>query len=173
MAAIPLPWQLDMSSRDRDRVLAAIESEMAAGKTVTEMTLRIRRRLAVWVGREPRRPVAAALTVIKRGYDCPRPDCEDHLLPSGHPCGACAKIGFEVCQQRHAETAVAREGQAEVSPAAPLSSPARAEQSEPLKLSTQEPDPECWRRGVELARRLLNERRQSASDHLSPATRSA
>ncbi|MEV1174928.1 hypothetical protein [Nonomuraea sp. NPDC049784] len=173
MTAIPLPWQLDMSSGDRDRVLAAIEKEMAAGKTVTEMTLRIRRRLTTWAGRQPRRPVAAALTVIKRGYDCPRPDCENHLLPSGHPCGACAEIGLEVYQQRHAQTAGAPAAQADVSPTPPLSSPAQAAHPASPKMGPQEPDPECLRRGVALARRLLREGRQSASDHLSPVIRSA
>ncbi|MGV9387365.1 hypothetical protein ACWDRB_67170 [Nonomuraea sp. NPDC003707] len=101
MAAIPLTWQLRMSERDRERVLAAVEREMSCGRTVKQMTARVRRRLTVWYGIEPRRPVAVALTIIDRGYFCPHPECEDHLLPSGHWCLACEKIGAQVRQQRH------------------------------------------------------------------------
>lgn len=100
MCAIPLDWQIRMSESDRERVMAAIEAEMSTGRTVAEMTVRVRRRLAVWRGRQVRRPVAAALTVVRRGYDCPRPECEDHMLPSGSWCGACAEMGARVNRER-------------------------------------------------------------------------
>ncbi len=100
MAALPLTWQLRMSERDRQRVIAAVEREMSQGRTVAQMTARVRRRLAVWYGVEPRRPVAVALAVVHRGYACPHPECEDQLLPSGHPCPACEEIGAQVNQQR-------------------------------------------------------------------------
>ncbi|WP_219510907.1 winged helix-turn-helix domain-containing protein [Nonomuraea ceibae] len=100
MAVLPLSWQLRMSERERERVLEAVEREMGQGRTAAQMTARVRRRLAVWSGRMPRRAVAAALTVISRGYDCPRPDCEDHMLPSGYPCLACEEIGVQVNHQR-------------------------------------------------------------------------
>ncbi|MGR6924511.1 hypothetical protein ACU635_60545 [[Actinomadura] parvosata] len=100
MTAIPLRWQLRMTERERERVLEAIEREMRRGRTTTQMSARIRRRLRAWSGQEPRRAVAAALTVIDRGYVCPRPECEDNVLPSGFPCLACEEIGARVNQQR-------------------------------------------------------------------------
>jgi DNA-binding transcriptional ArsR family regulator len=100
LAAIPLAWQQRMSQADRERVLAAVEKEMSHGRTVAQMTARVRQRLAMWYGIEPRRPVAVALAVVHRGYGCPHPECEDHLLPSGHPCPACEEIGARINQQR-------------------------------------------------------------------------
>ncbi|GAA4986372.1 hypothetical protein HD597_000033 [Nonomuraea thailandensis] len=100
MTALPTEWLARMTERDRERVLAAIEAEISKGRTIAQMTARIRRRLLPWYGVSPRRPEATALTIVRRGYACPRADCEDHLLPSGHPCGACAEIGAEVNQRR-------------------------------------------------------------------------
>uniref|UniRef100_UPI003F4944C7 hypothetical protein n=1 Tax=Nonomuraea bangladeshensis TaxID=404385 RepID=UPI003F4944C7 len=100
MTALPTEWLARMTERERERVLAAIETEILKGRTISQMTTRIRRRLLPWCGRWPRRAVAAALTVVRRGYECPRPDCEDHFLPSGRPCGACAEIGAEINLRR-------------------------------------------------------------------------
>ncbi|MGP4104464.1 hypothetical protein [Nonomuraea sp. KM90] len=100
MTALPLAWQLRMSEQDRERVVAAVEREMSQGRTVEQMIARVRRRLTAWYGVVPHRAVAVALTVVKRGYFCPHPECEDHLLPSGHPCLACEAIGAQVNQQR-------------------------------------------------------------------------
>ncbi|MCA2228766.1 hypothetical protein [Nonomuraea aurantiaca] len=102
MTALPLRWQLRMTEQERDRVLTAMEKEMSRGRTVAQLTARIRRRLTAWYGIEPRRPVAAALTVVDRGYHCPHPECEDHLLPSGYPCPACQELGARVNQERRA-----------------------------------------------------------------------
>ncbi|MEV0168912.1 hypothetical protein B0I32_15214 [Nonomuraea fuscirosea] len=121
MAAIPLAWQLRMSEQERDRVLAAVEKEMGHGRTAAEMTARIRRRLRAWYGVEPRRPIAAALTVVDRGYRCLHPECEDHLLPSGYPCPACQEFGARVNQERRADhvpaTFIAADPRAETPPA--------------------------------------------------------
>ncbi|MFD0479934.1 hypothetical protein ACFQ0B_76200 [Nonomuraea thailandensis] len=100
MTAIPLSWQLRMSDQDRERVEAAVYREMRRGRTAEQMSARVRRRLTAWYGVLPRRAVAAALTVVERGYRCPRPECEDHLLPSGHPCSACQEIGAQANRHR-------------------------------------------------------------------------
>ncbi|MEU6720683.1 hypothetical protein ABZ897_55300 [Nonomuraea sp. NPDC046802] len=109
MCALPLEWQARMSEAERERVLTAIETELGKGKTVLEMTARVRRRLSVWRGQHVHRPVAAALMVVRRGYRCPQPMCEDHMLPSGHPCQACVMIGAQVIQERSASSAVSDE----------------------------------------------------------------
>ncbi|MFC4116541.1 hypothetical protein [Nonomuraea zeae] len=105
MTALPLEWQLRMSQSERERVLAAIDDELAQGRTIAQLTARVRRRLTVWSGTRPRRAVAAALTVVERGYHCPHPMCEEHLLPSGHPCEACAAIGATMNRQRQLSSA--------------------------------------------------------------------
>ncbi|MFI6603725.1 hypothetical protein ACIBHX_46480 [Nonomuraea sp. NPDC050536] len=108
VTAIPLEWQIRMTADERDRLVGAIEQEMSSGRSVAEMLARVRRRLKPWCGQRPRRAIAAALIVIRRGYDCPRPDCEDHLLPSGHPCGACAELGAEVNRERRTASLTSR-----------------------------------------------------------------
>ncbi|WP_431921560.1 hypothetical protein [Nonomuraea jabiensis] len=128
MAAIPLTWQLRMSEHDRERVLAAVEKEMSCGRTVKQMTARVRRRLTVWHGIEPRRPVAVALTVIDRGYFCPHPECEDHLLPWG-PCLACEEIGAQVRQQQRQD----RGSGESTSTSAPVQTPPDQYMSPPAK----------------------------------------
>jgi hypothetical protein len=99
VAALPVELLAGMSEAERERVVRVVERELEYRRP-EELAVRIRRRLARWQGREVRRPVAVALTVVRRGYDCPRPDCEDHMLPSGFPCGACSEIGRQVNEGR-------------------------------------------------------------------------
>ncbi|MET8146339.1 hypothetical protein ABZU32_39035 [Sphaerisporangium sp. NPDC005288] len=99
VASLPTELLGAMSEADRDRVVRAVERELEY-RAPAELAARIRRRLSHWRGHQVRRPVAVALTVIKRGYDCPRPDCEEHMLPSGHPCGACGEIGRQITEIR-------------------------------------------------------------------------
>ncbi|WP_440100115.1 hypothetical protein [Streptosporangium sp. H16] len=102
MALLPLDWQARMTAAEIERVVTAIEDEMSTGRTVADMQARVRRRLPHWHGREVRRPVAAALIVVRRGYDCPHLACEGHMLPSGQECGACAEIGTQINRARRA-----------------------------------------------------------------------
>ncbi|MBB4920982.1 hypothetical protein [Streptosporangium saharense] len=97
--AIPPELLAAMSQSDRGRLLRAVETELTQ-RTGDELRARIRRRLGHWRGRDVRRPVAVALTLVRRGYSCPRWDCEDHMLPSGHECGACATIGTAINEAR-------------------------------------------------------------------------
>jgi hypothetical protein len=177
MAAIPLEWQMRMSEHERERVLSAIEAEIGKGRTVAEMTARVRRRLAVWHGRQVRRPVAAALTVVRRGYHCPRPECEDHMLPSGHPCQACVIIGAQINEARSAPPAVTRAVSPATSPAAspgiqrgrPLdSAPAPLRDHNPPSPGFQPGDyADARRRGLALARRQLQARGLPTVDKLT------
>ncbi|MFI6889124.1 hypothetical protein [Streptosporangium canum] len=120
MALLPLDWQARMTHDELERVMSAIEDEMSTGRTITDMKARVHRRLPHWRGREVHRPVAAALTVVRRGYDCPHLACEDHVLPSGYPCEACAAIGSQVNQARLASTPDVPEGLRPVMQAVPI-----------------------------------------------------
>ncbi|WP_344866486.1 hypothetical protein [Planomonospora alba] len=87
----------------RRRVLAALTAELAA-RTPAELAERIAGRWQHWRYRpeEIADPTAVAITTVRRGYDCPRPECEDHRLPDGHECSACAEIGRQINEGRRA-----------------------------------------------------------------------
>lgn len=126
VAALPTELIAGMSEADRDKVMRAAEVELVHRSPVA-LAARVRRRLHAWRGHDIRRPVAVALTVLRRGYNCPRPDCEDHMLPSGHECGACAAIGAEV---NHARLeAVAPLASAPSEPMPPAATPTKASPS--------------------------------------------
>ncbi|MGR6924518.1 hypothetical protein ACU635_60595 [[Actinomadura] parvosata] len=170
MCALPLEWQARMSETERERVLAAIEAELGKGRTAAELSARVRRRLAVWRGLPVRRPVAAALTVVRRGYPCPRPECEDHVLPSGHPCLACVSIGAQVNEARRAPdvaSAVRSPGDRSARPLKAAPSPPRFRAGSPDDFA------DARRRGAALARRALEARGLPTVDRLTSSWRGA
>ncbi|MFI0425105.1 hypothetical protein [Spongiactinospora sp. 9N601] len=144
-AALPAELLAAMNQADRDRVVRAIETELTS-RTVAELTARIRRRLAHWRGhdlRTIRRPVAVALTVIHRGYACPRPDCEDHRLPSGQDCAACDEIGTAINETRR-RTALRATHSGDQPPAGRSTPPADlVPVSVDLSRSTRRAEPAC------------------------------
>ncbi len=75
------------------RVLEALEWELAH-RSEAELAERIERRAARWEYRagEARDATAVAITIVRRGYDCPDLRCEDHVrLDTGKPCEHCAE----------------------------------------------------------------------------------
>ncbi|WP_155127528.1 hypothetical protein [[Actinomadura] parvosata] len=166
MCALPLGWQARMSETERERVLTAIETELRKGRTAAELSARVRRRLTVWRGLPVRRPVAAALTVVRRGYHCPRPECEDHVLPSGHACLACVSIGAQVNEARRApvaSSAVPGPGDRPTWPPKPVPSPP------PFRAGLPDDFADARRRGAALARRTLEAWRLPTVDKLTPS----
>ncbi|MFI9553173.1 hypothetical protein [Nonomuraea endophytica] len=99
--AVPATLAQAIPAFGRRRVLAAIAAELAI-RTPAELAERIGRRWQPWRWREDiTDPAAVAITIVRRGYDCPDLRCEDHhRLDTGRPCAACAQIATEILHRR-------------------------------------------------------------------------
>ncbi|MCO6011721.1 hypothetical protein NE236_42925 [Actinoallomurus purpureus] len=75
------------------RVLESLAAELGHRSEI-ELAERIERRAEPWRYRvdEVTDATAVAITVVRRGYDCPDLRCEDHVrLDTGQPCAHCAE----------------------------------------------------------------------------------
>jgi hypothetical protein len=75
------------------RVLRTLAAELDQ-RTAPELAERISRRAEGWQYRaeDAENATAVAITIVRRGYDCPDVRCEDHArLDTGLPCSHCAQ----------------------------------------------------------------------------------
>ncbi|MFI6503724.1 hypothetical protein [Nonomuraea typhae] len=99
--AIPQKLAEAIPAFGRQRVLAAIAAELAH-RTTAELAERIGQRWQHWRWRDDiTDPAAVAITIVRRGYDCPDVRCEDqHRLDTGQPCQACAETAAQITRSR-------------------------------------------------------------------------
>ncbi|MET8146354.1 hypothetical protein ABZU32_39110 [Sphaerisporangium sp. NPDC005288] len=100
--ALPPELTARIPEHGRRRVVEVLAGELAE-RSPAELAERIAARAEHWRYRlaEVTEPVAVAITIARRGYDCVDVRCEDHVrLDTGQPCGACAETARQITERR-------------------------------------------------------------------------